>query len=209
MPRLLQVVQDVSRTPSGTRLAETYRNVHLWGDERMNSRILPAAGAAALFLACRREAPALLELGYPRNAGIDFITDLPGPGCNPVRPPAQSRSAMHHLGGDMELFMEMVSKPVPGHYALKMAFSVWPREGRIPQPWTGREEPFTLLLNPAGDEVPSVVSMSPRLFGYCLLCCHDLAERVRTCLQDPGRRMPFGVFASAFSRPDSCRNPES
>ena len=154
LPRLLQVVQDVSRTPSGTRLAETYRNVHLWGDERMNSRILPAAGAAALFLACRREAPALLELGYPRNAGIDFITDLPGPGCNPVRPPAQSRSAMHHLGGDMELFMEMVSKPVPGHYALKMAFSVWPREGRIPQPWTGREEPFTLLLNPAGDEVP-------------------------------------------------------
>lgn len=88
LPRLLQVVQDVSRTPSGTRLAETYRNVHLWGDERMNSRILPAAGAAALFLACRREAPALLELGYPRNAGIDFITDLPGPGCNPVRPPA-------------------------------------------------------------------------------------------------------------------------
>ncbi len=207
LPRLLQTVRDVSKTPSGARLANTYRSVHLW-DDLTTSGVLPPAGAAALFLACRREARALLELGYPRNAGIDFITDLPGPGCNPVRPPAQSRAAMHHLGGDMDLFMEMLSRPIPGHYSLKMVFSVWPREGRIPRPWVGREEPFSLLLRSGEEEVPGVVSLSPRLFGYCLLCCHDLAGRVGACLQEPGRLPPFGVFASAFPPPESCRNPE-
>jgi len=201
LSRLLQVVQDISRTPSGSRVAETFRHVHLWGADALATRILPPAGAAALFLACRREAAALLELGYPRNIGIDFITDLPGPGCNPVRPPAQSRAAIHHLGGDTELFQEMVGRPVPGHPSLKAVFSPWPREGRIPAPWVGREEPFSLLLPPADrTEVPAVLTLSPRLYGYVLLCCYDLAARLECGYEVQRRCGCFELFASEMKR---------
>lgn len=209
LPRLLQVVQDISRTPSGARVAETFRNVHMWGDDEMSSRILPSAGAAGLYLACRREASALLELGYPRSAGIDFIADLPCPGRNPLRPASQSRAAMHHLGGDIDLFMEMVSKTLPGHYALKIVFSVWPREGRVPVPWAGREEPFSLLLNPSENEVPSVVTLSPRLYGYCLLCCFDLAGRLESGLGAQRKYRSFALFASGLKTGDSCGVPSS
>jgi len=198
LPRLLQVVQDISRTPAGSRVRETYRRIHLWGEDELSSRMLPPAGAAALFHACRREAAALLELGYPRNAGIDFITDLPAPGRNPVRSPAQSRAAMHHLGGDMALFMEMVARPVPGHPALKLVFSVWPREGRIPAPWMGGMEPFSLLLSSAEGGVPAVVSLSPQLLGYCLLCCYDLAGRLESGLGVQRSCPSFALFSSGL-----------
>ena len=209
LPRLLQVVQDISRTPAGSRVSETYRSIHLWGDDELSSRMLPPAGAAALYLACRREASALLELGYPRNAGIDFIADMPGPGSNPVRPPAQSRAAMHHLGGDMNLFMEMVSRPVPGHHALKLVFSVWPREGRVPAPWMGREEPFSLLLTPEDREVPAVVSFSTLLYGYCLLCCYDLAGRLETGFGVERKYRSFALFASGMPGRSFCRDTRS
>jgi len=198
LPRLLQVVQDISRTPAGSRVRETYRRIHLWGEDELSSRMLPPAGAAALFHACRREAAALLELGYPRNAGIDFITDLPAPGRNPVRSPAQSRAAMHHLGGDMALFLEMVARPVPGHPALKLVFSVWPREGRIPAPWMGGMEPFSLLLSSAEGGVPAVVSLSPQLLGYCLLCCYDLAGRLESGLGVQRSCPSFALFSSGL-----------
>lgn len=200
LPRLLQVVQDISRTPAGSRVRETYRRVHLWGDDELSSRMLPPAGAAALYRACRREAAALLELGYPRNAGIDFITDLPAPGSNPVRPPAQSRAAMHHLGGDMALFMEMVARHSNGHPALKLVFSVWPREGRIPSPWIGADEPISLLLRSTEGGVPAVVSLSPRLLGYCLLCCYDLAGRLESASGVQKSHRSFALFSSDLGR---------
>lgn len=196
--RLLQVVQDISRTPAGSRVAETYRNVHIWGEEALSARTLPPAGAASLFLACRREASALLELGYPRNTGIDFIADLPGPGLNPVRSPAQSRAAIHHLGGDTGLFLELVNHHVPGHYALKAVFSVWPREGRVPDPWVGREKVFSMLLPSRDDRVPAVVSMSTRLYGYCLLCCYDLAGRLEAVAGGRRRQGTFELFAGGL-----------
>lgn len=203
LPRLLQVVQDISRTPAGSRVRETYRSIHLWGDDELSSRMLPPAGAAALYGACRREAAALLELGYPRNAGIDFVTDLPPPGRNPVRPSAQSRSAMHHLGGDMALFMEMVATPVKGHPALKLVFSVWPREGRIPAPWMGGEEPFSLLLPSSEGGVPAVVSLSPQLLGYTLLCCYDLAGRLESVMGVQRSSRSFALFSSGFGECDA------
>lgn len=203
LPRLLQVVQDISRTPSGSRVRETYRSIHLWGDDELSSRMLPPVGAAALYHACRREAAALLELGYPRSAGIDFVTDLPSPGRNPVRPSAQSRAAMHHLGGDMTLFMEMVAGPVKGHPALKLVFSVWPREGRIPAPWIGGEEPFSLLLPSSEGGVPAVVSLSPRLRGYSLLCCYDLAGRLESAMGAQRSCRSFALFSSGLGECDS------
>jgi len=33
LPRLLQVVQDISRTPAGSRVRETYRRIHLWCED--------------------------------------------------------------------------------------------------------------------------------------------------------------------------------
>lgn len=211
LPRLLQVVQDISRTPAGSRVSETYRRIHLWGDDELSMRMLPPAGAAALYHACRREAAALLELGYPRNAGIDFITDLPAPGRNPVRPSPQSRAAMHHLGGDMTLFMEMVARPVQGHPALKLVFSVWPREGRIPAPWMGGEEPFSLLLSSSEGGVPAVVSLSPRLLGYSLLCCYDLAGRLESGLGVQRSCRSFALFSSGLGgrRADSDAPPRT
>ncbi len=209
LSRLLQVVQDISRTPAGARISETFRSVHLWGDDEMSSRILPPAGAAGLYLACRREASALLELGYPRSAGIDFIADLPCPGNNPVRTASQSRAAMRHLGGDIGLFLEMVSRPVPGHYSLKIVFSAWPREGRVPAPWIGREEPFSLLLPTRDNQVPAVVTLSPRLFGYCLLCCFDLAGRIGSGPGVRRRYRSFALFASELSAGASCVIPSS
>lgn len=184
-------------------MRDTYRSIHLWGDDELSSRMLPPAGAAALYNACRREAAALLELGYPRNTGIDFITDLPTPGCNPVRPAAQSRAAMHHLGGDMELFMEMVARPVKGHPALKLVFSVWPREGRIPAPWMGGQEPFSLLLASTEGGVPAVVSLSPQLRGYCLLCCYDLAGRLESGLGVQRSYRSFALFSSGLGECDT------
>lgn len=203
LPRLLQVVQDISRTPAGSRVRETYRSIHLWGDDELSSHMLPPAGAAALYHACRREAAALLELGYPRNAGIDFVADLPPPGRNPVRPSAQSRAAMHHIGGDMALFMEMVARPVRGHPALKLVFSVWPREGRIPAPWMGGEEPFSLLLPSSEGGVPAVVSLSPQLRGYSLLCCYDLAGRLESVMGAQRSCRSFALFSSGFGECDS------
>jgi hypothetical protein len=203
LPRLLQVVQDISRTPAGSRVRETYRSIHLWGDDELSSRMLPPAGAAALYLACRREAAALLELGYPRSAGIDFVTDLPSPGRNPVRPTAQSRSAMHHLGGDMALFMEMIARPIQGHPALKLVFSVWPREGRVPVPWMGGEEPFSLLLASTGGGVPAVVSISPQLRGYSLLCCYDLAGRLESGMGVERSCRSFALFSSGLGEYDA------
>ena len=175
LPRLYQTISDISRTPSGERVRRIFRQVNLWTDESVSSTILPAAGASALLAACAEEASSLLELGYRREDGIDFITALPDPSSNPIRTVSQIRSAIHHLGGDITRFIDMLERPEPSAPELKLVFSVWPTGGRLPDAWRPGEETVSLHLSVRDSSVPLVISFSRKLFGYGLICVWDLA----------------------------------
>lgn len=199
LPRLRQIVTDISRTPSGARIREMYRQVNLWTEESVSGTFLPGNGASALLSACAAEASALLELGYRREDGIDFITALPEPHVNPVRSVSQIRSAIHHLGGDMQLFKELVERPEPSCQQLKLVFSAWPAGGRLPDAWRPGENILCLHLHVVESSVPIVVMFSERLRGYALLCIWDLArtlaeQRKTTDLIQPS----FKAFAEGF-----------
>lgn len=178
LPRLHQIARDISRTPSGERVRSIFRQVNLWTDESVSSTILPPAGASVLLTACAAEASALLELGYRREDGIDFITALPGPGTNPVRTRSQIRAAIHHLGGDMKRFIEMLERPEPSASELKLVFSVWPLGGRLPDAWRPGEDTICFHLSVLDSSVPLVVSVSKKLYGYALLCLWDLSRGI-------------------------------
>ncbi len=199
LPRLRQTIVDISRTPSGERVRGIFRQVNLWTDESVSSTILPPAGASALLAACAREASSLLELGYRREDGIDFVTALPDPANNPVRTPSQIRAAIHHLGGDMTRFIDMLDRPEPSAPELKLVFSAWPAGGRLPDAWRPGEKIEYLHLSVDDSSVPLVISFSRKLFGYGLLCLWDLAhgtsrENSSIELAPPS----FSLFASQF-----------
>jgi hypothetical protein len=178
---------------------DTYRQVNLWTDESVSSTFLPGNGASALLRACAGEASAILELGYRREDGIDFITSLPGPGSNPVRPPTQIRAAIHHLGGNMEVFLDLLERRDPSSPHLKLVFSVWPAGGRLPDAWRPGEETLCLHIPVVESTVPVVVSFSVKLKGYALLCLWDLAAAVSAERKDCELPWPsFGVFAEQF-----------
>ncbi len=199
LPRLRQIAADISRTPSGERVREIYRQVNLWTDESVSSSFLPGHGASALLEACAVEASAILELGYRREDGIDFITALPELHRNPVRPVTQIRAAVHHLGGDMQLFRDLVQRPDPSSQQLKLVFSAWPLGGRLPDAWRPGEEIMSVHLQVSQATVPIVVSFSRRLLGYAALCIWDQAcslsrERKTAELIHPS----FKAFAQEF-----------
>lgn len=199
LPRLRQTITDISRTPSGERVKGIFRQVNLWTDESVSSTILPTAGASALLSACAAEASSLLELGYRREDGIDFVTTLPDPCCNPVRTTSEIRAAIHHLGGDMSRFIEMLERPDPSSPEMKLVFSVWPRGGRLPDAWRPGEETGSLHLPVRDSSVPIVVSFGKKLFGYAILCLWDLAVDISERNDDINLAFPsFSLFAEQF-----------
>lgn len=199
LPRLHQTITDISRTPSGERVKGIFRQVNLWTDESVSSTILPPAGASALFAACAEEASSLLELGYRREDGIDFVTALPDPVCNPVRTTSQIRAAIHHLGGDMTRFIDMLDRPEPSAPELKLVFSVWPTGGRLPDAWRPGENTVCLHLSVDDSSVPLVISFSRKLFGYGLLCLWDLATGISAENRSIELTSPsFSLFSEKF-----------
>ncbi len=199
LPRLHQTITDISRTPSGERVKSIFRQVNLWTDESVSSTILPPAGASALLVACAKEASSLLELGYRREDGIDFITALPNPDSNPVRTTSQIRAAIHHLGGDMSRFIDLLRRPEPSAQELKLVFSVWPTGGRLPDAWRPGEETICFHLSVHGASVPLVISFNRKLFGYGLLCLWDLATGISAI--DSNIKIScasFSLFAELF-----------
>ncbi|MCK5842970.1 MAG: hypothetical protein KAH31_12420 [Candidatus Sabulitectum sp.] len=199
LPRLHQTIKDISRTPSGARVKGIFRQVNLWTDESVSSTILPPAGASALLAACAGEASSLLELGYRREDGIDFITALPDPADNPVRTASQIRAAIHHIGGDMTRFIDMLGRPEPSSPELKLVFSVWPTGGRLPDAWRPGEETVSLHLSVQEASVPMVVSFSRRLLGYGLLCLWDLATGIASSDKRIELTSPsFSLFSELF-----------
>lgn len=199
LPRLRQTITDISRTPSGERVRSIFRQVNLWTDESVSSTILPVTGASALLTACAEEASSLLELGYRRENGIDFVTAFPDPASNPVRTTSQIRAVIHHLGGDMSRFIDMLSRPEPSAPELKLVFSVWPTGGRLPDAWRPGEETICLHLSVDDSSVPLVVTFSTRLLGYGLLCLWDLAVSIAGISRDVELVSPsFSLFAEQF-----------
>lgn len=173
--------------------------MNLWTDESVSSSLLPGHGASALLEACAGEASAILELGYRREDGIDFITSLPEPHRNPVRPVTQIRAAIHHLGGDMQLLRNLVERPEPSSRKLKLVFSSWPLGGRLPDAWSPGEEIMSVHLSVEQASVPLVISFSRGLLGYAVLSLWDLAgslsgERKTVRLTQPS----FKAFAESF-----------
>ena len=199
LPRLHQTIKDISRTPSAERVKGIFRQVNLWTDESVSSTILPPAGASALLAACAGEASSLLELGYRREDGIDFVTALPNPAQNPVRTASQIRAAIHHIGGDMTRFIDMLGRPEPSAPELKLVFSVWPTGGRLPDAWRPGEETVSLHLAVEAASVPLVISFSRRLFGYGLLCLWDLATGISSSDKRIEPTSPsFSLFSEQF-----------
>ncbi|MBD3369398.1 hypothetical protein GF402_03430 [Candidatus Fermentibacteria bacterium] len=184
-------VREISRTPSGSRVAGMSRQLSLWPDRAELAASLPPPDAADLFAACMREATALLELGYPRGEGLDFVTRAPLPGSNSRRTKAQIRSALHHLGGDFGVFKSLLRAPDRFDPRLKVVFSVWPSESI--------DSDFEAVhLAYEGQTVPAVVSFHKDVRGYCLLVMFDLAERLRAA---EGVAMATRSFAE-FVSPD-------
>jgi hypothetical protein len=199
LPRLHRTVTDISRSAAGGRVREIFRQVNMWTDESVSRTILPSAGASALLAACAVEASSLLELGYRREDGVDFIMTLPDPSGNPVRTPSQIRAVLHHMGGDMKRFMEMLDTPDPSCPDLKLVFSAWPLGGRLPDAWRPGEKTVSLHLSVEGSTVPLVISFSDRFFGYGLLCLWDLARSL--CEESRNTKMStasFALFAGQF-----------
>jgi hypothetical protein len=184
-------VREIARTPAGARVEMLSRLMGMWPDSCEVSATLPAADAASLMCACLEEAPALLELGYPSGEGLDFVTRMPPPGANGRRTPAQMRAAVHHLGGDFDLLRSMMSVPDPFAPCLRAVFSVWPR-------FSPPGDNESLLLQPAG-RLGTCLTYRRDLRGYCLLCCYDLALRLKASEGVPPVFDSFAEFADQVS----------
>ncbi len=165
-------VTEISRSPSSGRVENLSKVLNFISSNRDTSVFLPPDLASRLFDACLSEAPALLELGYPRDEPTTFTTTFPGPAMNSIRTRNQIRSAIHHLGGDMELLKILLRSSESSDACLDIIFAVWPPQ-RIP------EGKFMLRLGYPGQAVPAVMILDERLAGYILLSCWDLALRLR------------------------------
>jgi len=165
-------VNEISRSPSSGRVEELTRQMNLLSGTTENSIYLQPDIASSCFSACLSEASALLELGYPRDEPAVFTTSFPSPARNSIRTQHQIRSAIHHLGGDFELLKTLFRTEDSIHPSLNVAFAAWP-------PMRITENRFILRLGHAGQIVPSVMILDDRLLGYVLLCCWDLALRLR------------------------------
>jgi hypothetical protein len=195
-----RLVREISRTPSGSRIRNLFREVNLWPEDIEVSASLPPRGAADMFEAAQTEAMALLELGYPRTEGIDFGTRLPCPGTGSPRTRSEIRAAIHHLGGDMDLTLSLLRTPDRFHPALRVTFSVWPHQ-QGPAP--GAADTVSLHLHHQGQTVPAVMTFSRALAGYCLLAVFDLAAAVSKTSGASRTSEDFETFADAFLRSQS------
>lgn len=194
-----RLVREISRTPSGSRIRNLFREVNLWPEETEVSAALPPRGAGDLFAAAQTEAMALLELGYPKSDGIDFVTRLPCPGEGSPRTRGEIRAATHHLGGDMDLVLSLLRSPDRFHPALKVSFSVWPHlSGQIPG--GSSHENINLHLHYKSQTVPAVLTMSSELLGYCLLTVFDLAVRIAKTADASRTAEDFETFAMTFAQ---------
>jgi hypothetical protein len=166
-------VREISRTPSGSRVKRLSRQLSVWSESVELAASLHPRDAAMLYGAALQEAQALLELGYPRAEGLSFVTRIPPPGENSRRTPKQMQSALHHLGGDFDLFRTMLRSADSFDPRLKAVFSVWPEESY-------EESREGIRISFPGQTVPAVLTVSRELRGYALLVVYDLAVRLRT-----------------------------
>jgi len=192
-----RLVGEISRTPSGSRIRNLFREINLWPEEAEVSSSLAPRGASDLFLAAQMEASALLELGYPRDDGIDFITRIPCPGMSTPRTRSEIRAAIHHIGGDSDLMIDLLRTPDRFHPALRACFSVWPHR-LYHVPGMSADETFSLHLHYPGQLVPAVLTMNRALLGYCLLVAFDLGSMVLESTDIQRGTEDFESFADAF-----------
>ncbi|MBN1434196.1 hypothetical protein JW921_05505 [Candidatus Fermentibacterales bacterium] len=182
-------VREISRSAAGDRVSMLARSPGLWsagsGDVAAS---LPPADASALLAAGLSEAEALLELGYPEQEGLEFVTRVPQPSSNTRRTPKEMQAAIHHLGGDFGLFRELLRIPDPHSPALRVVFCTW-----SPAPLYEERIEMSLLFE--GQTIPACVTFSPELRGYVLLVAYDLALRLRTSDGVPVRFGSFREFA--------------
>ncbi len=188
-------VNEIARSPSSGRVDRLSKYLNLLSGISRTTIYLPPDIAAGLFGACLWEASALLELGYPRDEPAVFTTSLPPPLANSIRTRHQMRSAMHHLGGDFELFKALLRTSDVTDSSLEISFLVWP-------PRRVRDGCFVLRLGHPGQTVPAVLSLHRRMLGYVLLCCWDLALRLREAEKIPVSEPGFSSFATNFR--DEC-----
>jgi hypothetical protein len=80
--------------------------------------------------------------------------------------------------------------------SLDISFSVWP-------PRRVREGSFVLRLGYSGQSVPAVAILSRELLGYALLCCWDLAIRLRDTEKIPVSDTSFSSFVRKFQQDPS------
>ncbi|OPL17956.1 MAG: hypothetical protein AVO35_07290 [Candidatus Aegiribacteria sp. MLS_C] len=189
-------VNEISRSPSSGRVAGLSKYMNLLPGISRSTIHLPPDIASGFFGACLREASALLELGYPRDEPAVFTTSFPAPGANSIRTVRQIRSALHHLGGDFDLFRALVRTSHTVEGALEVSFSIWP-------PRRVRDGSFVLRLGHRGQSVPAVLIMERRLLGYALLCCWDLALRLREAEKVQVPDPDFNTFAGRFMESDT------
>lgn len=188
-------VNEISRSPSSGRVAMLSKYMNLLPGISRSTIHLPPDIASGFYGACLWEASALLELGYPRDEPAVFTTSFPAPGANSIRTARQVRSALHHLGGDFELFRALIRTSHPFDGSLEVSFSIWP-------PRRVRQGSFVLRLGHSGQSVPAVLIMERRLQGYALLCCWDLALRLREAEKVQVSCPDFGTFARGFLERD-------
>ncbi len=182
-------VREISRTPARTRVAKLSRVLSVEPDMAEISASLQHDRAAELLAACLEEAPALLELGYPAGEGLDFVTRMPSPAGNTRRTSAQMRAAVHHLGGDFGLLLDLLKVDDQFAPCLRTVFSVWPR-------FTPPGESEALQLVWSGSRMPTAVSFRTDLRGYALLCMYDLSQRLRASEGIQPSAAGFEAFAS-------------
>jgi len=194
-----RLVGEISRTPSGSRIRNLFREINLWPEETEVSSSLSPRGASDFFRAAQLEASALLELGYPRDDGIDLITRMPCPGVSTSRTRSEIRAAIHHIGGDSDLMIALLRTPDRFHPALRVCFSVWPHR-LYHVPGMSADETFSLHLHYPGQLVPAVLTMNRTLLGYCLLVAFDLGTIVLEAAGSGRGTEDFESFVEAFQK---------
>jgi len=185
-------VREIGRSPSGNRVEELSRVLGRMPDRGDAVLSMTPLQSMELFGACLRSAPALLELGYPRDEPPSFLTRLPGPGGNPRRTPSQVRSAIHHLGGDFDLMKVLLRSGGATDPALDIVFYTWP-------PSRSTEGRIRLRLGFRDQTVPAVLELEEPLAGYVLLCCWDLALRLREADGILPAVPDFSTFVARFT----------
>lgn len=181
-------VGEIARSASRDRVERLSRFVNLLSGSPRATLLLPPDIAAGFFEACLFESPALLELGYPRDEPAVFATSFPSPARNSVRTVNQIRSAVHHLGGDFELLRSLLRSGEHCEPSLSVEFSLWPSQRTA-------DGTFALRLGYSGQTVPSLMILRRRLAGYVLLCCWDMALRLRDTERIPLSDTDFRTFA--------------